>query len=130
MDAARSRQELTTRVEELPKLLEPAYERTPLLPGVVYVRRYHCGKPTCHCADGPLHEYLSLGTWASMKRDVRRIRPEEDVEELKTVTERYRAVRTMRRSFLRWSRRVVKLLDELEAARIKSPTRATSPKGK
>lgn len=130
MDPARCRQELTTRIEELPTLLQPAYERTPLLPGVVYIRRYHCGKPSCHCVDGSLHEYVSLSTWASGKRDVRRIRPEEDIEEHRTTTERYRAVRTMRRSFLKWSRRVVKLLDEMEAARIKSPTRRASSKGK
>lgn len=130
MDPARCRQELTTRIEELPDLLRPAYERTPLVPGVVYLRRIRCGKATCHCADGPLHEYMSLGTWAGGKRDVRRIRPEEDIEEHRTTTERYRAVRAMRRSFLQWSRRVVKLLDEMEAARIKSPTRGTSSKGK
>lgn len=130
MDPARCRQELTTRIEELPTLLQSAYERTPLLPGVVYIRRYHCGKPTCHCAHGSLHEYVSLSTWAGVKKDVRRIRPEEDIEELRTTTERYRAVRAMRRSFLKWSRRVVKLLDEMEVARIKPPARATSTKAR
>ncbi len=130
MDPARCRQELTTRIEELPALLESAYERTPLLPGVVYLRRIRCGKPTCHCVEGALHEYMSLGTWMEGKREVRRIRPDEDVEEYRTTTDRYRAVRTMRRSFLKWSRRVVKLLDEMEAARIKSPTREASSKGK
>lgn len=130
MDPAHCRQELTTRIEELPDLLRPAYERTPLVPGVVYLRRIRCGKATCHCADGPLHEYMSLGTWAGGKREVRRIRPEEKIEEHRTTTERYRAIRTMRRSFLRWSRCVVKLLDELEAARTKLATSPKKSKGK
>ncbi len=129
MDPARARQELTALVENLPRMLSSAYDRTSLVAGVVYLRRFRCGQPSCHCAKGSLHESWSLSTWRG-KRDSRRIRSKEDVEEQRTATERYRAVRAMRRSFLGWSRRVVKLLDQLEAARIKSPRRVPPSKGK
>lgn len=121
MDAARCRQELDSLLARLPALLAPVFETTPMMAGWIYQRRYRCGQPTCHCASGSLHEYLSLATWGGPKKDVRRIRPEEDIEKLRAFTERYRAARSARTSFLSWSRRVVKLIDALDAARTRVP---------
>lgn len=105
----------------LPALLAPMFETTPMMAGSIYQRRYRCGQPTCHCASGSLHEYLSLATWGGPKKDVRRIRPEEDIEKIRALTDRYRTARTARTSFLAWSRRVVRLIDALEAARTRVP---------
>jgi len=121
MDAARCRQELDSLLARLPALLAPVFETTPMMAGWIYQRRFRCGQPTCHCASGSLHEYPSLATWGGPKKDVRRIRPEEDIERLRALTERYRAVRSARTSFLAWSRRVVKLIDALESARTRVP---------
>ncbi len=121
MDAARCRQELDSLLARLPALLAPVFETTPMMAGGIYQRRFRCGQPTCHCASGSLHEYPSLATWGGPKKDVRRIRPEEDIERLRALTERYRAVRSARTSFLAWSRRVVKLIDALESARTRVP---------
>lgn len=129
MDSARARQELTARLDEVPGALSSAFERTSLVAGVVYLRRFRCGQSSCHCAQGSLHEALTLTTYRETKGN-RRIQPTEDLEALRAATERYRGVRKMRRSFLRWSRRVLQLLDQLEAARTKLATSPKKSKGK
>lgn len=121
MDSARTRQDLRLLLEQLPALLEPVFDSAPLLSGAVYRRRFRCGQPSCHCVDGSLHEYWSLSTWRRAKQTVRRILPDEDRRALEAATRRYREVRHGRTTFLRWTRRVVKLIDALEKARCRRP---------
>lgn len=124
MDPARTRQDLRSLSEQLPALLEPVFDSTTLLAGVVYQRRFRCGQPSCHCVDGSLHEYWSLSLWRGAKKTVRRVRPDEDRRLLEGAARRYRAVRRARTAFLRWTRRILKLMDALERTRRRSP-RAT-----
>jgi hypothetical protein len=120
MNPARARQDLRTLIEQLSPLLQPVFEPGLLVTGAVYKRRFRCGQPTCHCVDGSLHEYWSLSLWRGAKKTVRRILPGEDQRALEAATRRYRAVRRTRTAFLRWTRRIVKLMDALERSRRRS----------
>lgn len=123
MDPARLRQDLRVLLDQLPSLLVPVFDSSPLLSGTVYRRRFRCGRPTCHCADGALHEYWSLSTWRRTKKTVRRILPDEDRRALEAATRRYRQVRHGRTALLRWTRRALKLIDALEKSRFRFPKR-------
>lgn len=117
MDPARTRQELRTLIGQLPDLLEPIFDPSPVLPGTVYKRRFRCGQPTCHCVEGSLHEYWSVSLWRGSAKTVRRILPAEDRRALQAATVRYRVARRARTALLRWTRRMLKLIDSLERAR-------------
>ena len=50
-----------------------------LLPGSLSLSHLRCGKPTCHCADGPRHPVWSLTFMVRGKKHVQHI-PKEWVE--------------------------------------------------
>jgi hypothetical protein len=93
------------------------FDPSAVLPGAVYQRRFRCGKPTCHCVDGALHEYWSVSLWRGTRKTVRRILPDEDRRALQAATRRYRALRRSRTAFLRWTRRILRVIDALERSR-------------
>jgi len=52
-----------------------------LLPGSLSLSHLRCGKPTCHCADGPGHPVWSLTFMVRGKKQVQHI-PKEWVEDV------------------------------------------------
>ena len=53
-----------------------------LLPGSLSQSHLRCGKPTCHCADGPGHPVWSLTFMVNGKKHVQHI-PKEWVEDVR-----------------------------------------------
>jgi hypothetical protein len=53
-----------------------------LLPGSLAQSHLRCGKPTCHCADGPGHPVWSLTFMVSGKKHVQHI-PKDWVEDVR-----------------------------------------------
>ena len=53
-----------------------------LLPGSLSLSHLRCGKPTCHCADGPGHPVWSLTFMVRGKKHVQHI-PKEWVEDVR-----------------------------------------------
>ncbi|HMD86719.1 MAG TPA: DUF6788 family protein [Terriglobia bacterium] len=53
-----------------------------LLPGSLSLSHLRCGKPTCHCADGPRHPVWSLTFMVQGKKHVQHI-PKEGVEDVR-----------------------------------------------
>ena len=101
----------------LPGLLETALGREPLLPGSLYTLRRKCGKPSCHCSRGELHESTVL----SLPRQgrSRNVSPlPEHVQTLQNMTDHYRRCRRARAQLVRWQRQLLKLVDDLHAARV------------
>jgi hypothetical protein len=101
----------------LPSLLEACFGRQPLLPGSLYTLRRKCGKPSCHCTRGELHASTVL-SYRGQGRP-RNISPApEHIEPLRNMTDPYRQCRQARAQLVRWQKQLLRLVDELEAARI------------
>ena len=111
------RSQLRQALELLPDLLEPCLGREPLLPGSLYTLRRKCGKPSCRCNRGELHESTVL-SYRGQGRP-RNISPApECLEALRNLTDPYRRCRQARAQLVRWQRQLLQLVDELEAVRV------------
>ena len=101
----------------LPSLLEPCLGREPLLTGSLYTLRRKCGKPSCHCKLGTPHESTVL-SYRGQGRP-RNVSPlPEQIESLQKLTDHYRRCRQARAKLSHWQRQLLKLVDELESARV------------
>ena len=119
------RQRLVRKLAELQPMLEPAFERDPVFPGWISTSRHRCGKPNCHCASGELHEATRLVIHFKDGAAYRCL--DQDALELwRPRTDAYRRVRAARRSFAKWQKEIVELLDAIERARRR--TDGLSPK--
>ena len=114
---AKLRQRLRRRLDELEKVLAPAFEREPVFPGTVRVSRHHCGRPSCRCAtEGLLHESLRLQV--RFKDGVAtRCLAEHEAESWRQRTEAYKRLRDAQRDLTRWQNEVLEILDAIERAR-------------
>jgi Family of unknown function (DUF6788) len=111
------RSQLLQTQQLLAGLLEPCLGREPLLPGSLYTLRRKCGKPSCHCQRGQLHESTVL-SYRGQGRP-RNISPApEHLETLQGLTDPYRRCRQARAQLVRWQRQLLQLVDALEAARV------------
>jgi hypothetical protein len=117
MHDAALRLKLRRLLDALPGIVEPAFGRSPILPGTVYYRSYRCGRPTCHCREGERHRYLSINLWGKGKADVFSIPPQEE-RRLREMTNAYRRLREARAEVGRWCQQVTQLMDELQALRL------------
>jgi hypothetical protein len=114
---SRLRQRLNEKLSELERILKPAFEHDPLFPGALYLSRHRCGKPHCRCStSGELHRALRLQI---RFRDgiANRCRSEEEAAFWRPRTEAYQGLREAERSFRRWQKDVLELLDAIEHAR-------------
>jgi hypothetical protein len=111
------RRELAGRLSELERLLKPAFEVDPVLPGVVTVSRHRCGNDGCACTrEGKLHEAVRVlikfkdgyATRCLSKEDVGSVRPR---------TEAYQRLRQARSDLGKWHKEVVQLIDRIEKER-------------
>lgn len=114
---AKLRQALRTKLNSLEPMLEPAFEREPLLPASVHTSRHRCGKPWCHCANGgDLHEAVRLQIRFEDGLSNRCV-SEEEVAFWRPRTDAYRRLRKAARSVRKWQKEVLELLDKIERAR-------------
>ena len=111
------RSELLKTQQLSPSLLQEWFEREPILPGSLYTLRRKCGKPSCHCTRGELHESTVL-SYRGKGRPQNITPATEHIESVRNLTEHYRRCRKARAQLVRWQKQLLKLVDELEAVRI------------
>lgn len=111
------RSQLHQLQQRLPDLLGPALGREPLLPGSLYTLRRKCGKPSCHCNRGQLHESTVL-SYRGQGRPRNVSTPSEHLDTLRHMTDHYRRCRQARAQLVRWQRQLLKLVDDLQAVRV------------
>lgn len=112
----RLRQQLRSKLNELERMLQPAFERDPVLPARLSLSRHRCGKPNCRCTEGQLHEAVRL-TIHFKDGAANRCLGSDDVSFWRPRTEAYRRLRDAQRSFRKWQKEVLELLDAIERAR-------------
>jgi hypothetical protein len=113
----RLRQRLTAKISELERILQPAFEREPLLPGNLHVSKHRCGKPQCRCSsEGDLHEALRLQIRFKDGLGNRCV-SDEEAAFWRPRTEAYRRIREAGRSFRKWQKEVLELLEAIERQR-------------
>ena len=113
---AKLRQQLRRRLEELEQLVAPAFEREPVFPGKVLLSKHRCGKSSCRCAEGLLHESLRLQVRFKDGLATRCL-DHEEAESWQPRTEAYKRMRDAQRAFAKWQKQVVEILDAIERAR-------------
>jgi hypothetical protein len=127
------RRQLLDVAQAIEQLQEVFLEREPLLPGSVYTLRRRCGKPNCRCADGHLHESEVLSYRGG--EQPRNVTPRPGQLTLfKQGAKAYRRFRQARAQLVKLQRQMLKLIDRIEAERIRqgkkkfdvSPKRASS----
>jgi hypothetical protein len=93
-------------------------ERGPFIRGSFGTRSRVCGKPGCHCVDGPRHESKYLA--ASQDGRLRQIHvPAGDVDEVAEGVGRYRQFREAEAKLVELSALQLQLVDDLGQALLK-----------
>lgn len=111
------RSQLRQAQQLLPSLLEACFAREPLLPGSLYTLRRKCGKPSCRCSRGQLHESTVLSYRGQGKP--RNLAPApEHLPALRAMTDDYRTCRQARARLVRWQRQLLVIVDALQATRV------------
>jgi len=113
---ARLRQRLRHLTEEHDRLLEVAYELTPLWRGLVLDAKRKCGKPNCRCARGEWHVSPLLSDRSGERQRSLAVKG-KDLELFRKLTEAYRRVRASRVRLVKVQREILEIFDALEAAR-------------
>ena len=111
------RSQLRQAQQLLPGLLEACFAREPLLPGSLYTLRRKCGKPSCRCSRGELHESTVLSYRGQGKPRNLTMAPEH-LPALRALTDPYRRCRPARAQLVRWQRQLLDIVDALQAARV------------
>ena len=97
-------------------------ERAPLLKGSFVEVRRTCGNPGCKCARGQKHLCRQLSASVQGKTRTWNV-PLQYAAKVKRLTQNYRRFRRTRAAWVRINERMLKLVGELEAARIVSDFR-------
>lgn len=111
------RSQLRQAQQLLPGLLEACFAREPLLPGTLYTLRRKCGKPSCRCRRGQLHESTVL-SYRGQGKPRNLVPAPEHLLAVRAMTDHYRRCRQARAQLVRWQRQVLDLVDALQAARV------------
>ena len=98
---------------ELSEALGPVVERRVLLRGYVYRSQRRCGKASCHCAEGELHEALVLATSVDGRRTTRSLSG-PGARKVARLANNYRRFRDGQRRFRRGVEEALRLIGELE----------------
>ena len=109
--------------KELPRrFLHPLLDKKPMLKGTLYPLRRKCGKSSCRCARGQLHETMMLSDNVAGKTRLRTI-PAERIEQIREMTGRYRRFRRARMEFVKLYRqrlaRILRVINAVERIRKK-----------
>lgn len=111
------RSQLRQAQQLLPGLLQACFAREPLLPGSLYTLRRKCGKPSCRCRRGQLHESTVL-SYRGQGKPRNLVPAPEHLLAFRAMTDHYRRCRQARAQLVRWQRQVLDLVDALLAARV------------
>jgi len=113
---AKLRRQLDRLLAEHRRLLDTAFDRTPLWRGSVQESRRRCGKPTCRCTRGELHVSTVFSDRSEEKQRNLSLKGKV-LERFRTMTEAYRRVRRNRARAVVVQREILEIFDSLEVAR-------------
>jgi len=113
---------------EVKGLVKPLFSDRPVIRGTVYELKRKCGKPGCKCARGELHRRMVVS--ASEKGKTRlQVIPHGSFGEVQAKVRRYQELRRVRARLGEIYRKMLKVMDEMEAMRreeVSSPDRKGS----
>jgi len=122
------RQTLLHLASEIEGLVKPLFSDRPVIKGTAYELTRKCGKPGCKCARGELHTRMVVS--ASEKGKTRlQVIPRGALVEVQTKVRRYQDLRRVRARLGEIYRKMLKVMDEMEAMRreeVSSPDRKGS----
>lgn len=113
---SRLRQSLVHLGHEVSRFIEPFFSDKAVIKGSVYELKRKCGKPGCRCAKGPLHSRMVLSASEKGKTKLRAI-PRGSLLEIKQKVRRYQRLRRARARLVQVHKRMLKVMDEMEAMR-------------
>ncbi len=113
---SRIRQSLLRLAQEIVELVPVFLERESMVKGTVYNQRRKCGKPNCACATGEPHSTMILSCSQEGRTRLVSI-AEGQLVELRMMTKRYQRFRRARARLGQLYKKMIVLIDKLEAAR-------------
>jgi hypothetical protein len=122
------RQTLLHLASEIEGLVKPFFSDQPVIKGTVYELKRKCGKPGCKCAQGELHTRMVVSASERGKTRLQVI-PHGSLVEVQTKVRRYQDLRRVRARLGEIYRKMLKVMDEMEAMRreeVSSPDRKGS----
>ncbi len=122
------RQTLLHLAGEIEGLVKPIFSDLPVIRGTVYELKRKCGKPGCKCARGELHTRMVVSASEGGKTRLQVI-PHGSLVEVQTKVRRYQELRRVRARLGEIYRKMLKVMDEMEAMRregVSSPDRKGS----
>ena len=122
------RQTLLHLASEIEGLVKPLFSDRPVIKGTAYELKRRCGKPGCKCARGELHTRMVVSASEKGKTKLQVI-PRGALVEVQTKVRRYQDLRRVRARLGEIYRKMLKVMDEMEAMRreeVSSPDRKGS----
>ena len=113
---SRLRQTLLHLAREMKGLIEPLFSDRPVIKGTVYELRRRCGKPGCKCARGELHARMVVSASEGGKTRLQVI-PHGFLVEVQAKVRRYQELRRVRARLGEIYRKMLKVMDQMEAMR-------------
>lgn len=113
---SRLRQTLLHLASEIKGLADPFFSDQPVIKGTVYELKRKCGKPGCKCARGELHSRMVVSASERGKTRLQVI-PQGFLSEVQTKIRRYQELRRVRARLGEVYRKMLKVMDEMEAMR-------------
>ena len=111
------RQQISRSFSALGRLLSEFMRSGAMVPGSLYRLRRKCGKPTCRCAQGELHETWALTRSEQGKARLYGVRAEER-STLRDRTLEYRRYQRARAKWIKQSAALLSQIDQLAEKRI------------
>jgi hypothetical protein len=113
---SRLRQTLGHLAGEIKRVIEPLFSDQPMIKGTVYELRRRCGKPGCRCARGELHARMVISASQGGRTKLQVI-PKGFLAEVQDKVRRYQDHRRARARLGELYRRMLRVIDEMEAMR-------------
>lgn len=113
---SRLRQTLLQLAGEIEGLVKPLFSDRPVMKGTVYALKRKCGKPGCKCARGELHTRMVLSASEGGKTRLQVI-PHGSLGEVQEKVRRYQELRRVRARLGEIYRKMLTVIDEMEAMR-------------
>jgi len=110
------RQSLGRLANEIRQVINPFFSDKPLIKGSVYELKTKCGKPGCKCAKGELHHRMVVSASEKGKTRLRAI-PHGFLIEVQTKVRRYQELRRVRVRLIEMHKKMLQVMDEIEAMR-------------
>jgi len=110
------RQSLVRFADEVRQLVEPFLCDKPVVKGSLYELKRKCGKAGCKCAQGQLHRSMVVSASEKGKTKLRVI-PRGFLVEVQGKVRRYQELRRSRARLIEVQKRMLKVMDEMEAMR-------------